>query len=90
MVTGAGTRIQVAAGRVAGYQGIRFGGFAYLAATGTRLPRVRIVVWHSGGEFDANLCEGDTFRVVGQTWRLDAIRGNGNGHSWHADLTRIT
>jgi Family of unknown function (DUF6406) len=87
-VPDAGTRIQVAAGRVTGYHGIRFGGFACVAATGTRSAWIRIVVRHPGGEFDANLREGNTFRVGGQAWRLDAIHGS--GHSWHADLTRVT
>lgn len=39
-------------------------------------------------EFDAELREGDTFRVAGQTWRLDAIHDA--GQFWHADLTRVT
>ncbi|MGE5288026.1 MAG: DUF6406 domain-containing protein [Micromonosporaceae bacterium] len=39
-------------------------------------------------EFDTDLREGDTFRVAGQTWRLDAIHDA--GHSWHADLTCVT
>jgi hypothetical protein len=82
------TEIQVAAGQVTGYNGIRFGGLAWAPATASRPARVRVAVRHPAGEFFADLREADTLRVAGLVWRLDAIHDY--GHSWRADLTLIS
>jgi hypothetical protein len=83
-----GSTIRVAAGRVTGYHGIRFGGFAGVPATGQHRAWMCISVRDNTGEFGADLREGDTINVAGQTWRLDKIR-NPSAANWHADLTRI-
>ncbi len=84
-----GDSIQVGKGVVSNTDdGVRLGGRYAFSATDRQPARVEIAVW------DANtkavhivMCEGETFDIAGQTWRLDKIHSEG-GRDWCADLTR--
>lgn len=81
-------QIHVAHGRATGCQGIRFGGMAHIPATADAPAWVRVAVRYENGELRADLREGDTLDLPGQTWRLDRIRAD--GRNWHASLTHLT
>jgi hypothetical protein len=83
----ADTQIPVAQGQVMGHQGTRFGGVCCVPATSSAPARVRVAVRHDGRELTAQLHEGDTLRLPGQTWRLVAIHAT--GYRWHATLVCI-
>jgi Family of unknown function (DUF6406) len=83
-----GIQIDVVEGQVTHHQGIRFAGSRSARPGGAGPATVSIVVWDAkSDEFSVSLEVGNTFKVAGQTWRLDAIHDDGRG--WYADLTRI-
>jgi hypothetical protein len=90
-VSDIGSRIQVGKGTVSRPgNGIRFAGSNVFPTTNSEPATAKISVWDedSGQEFDTRLCEGQTFEIAGQTWRLDKIHAEGQ-RRWYADLTRI-
>lgn len=84
-----GVQIQVSQGVVRRHKGISFGGSYAFPATGSEAARIEIAVWEEGAtESEVSLCEGDTFEIAGQKWRLDKIHNEGQ-RRWYADLTRV-
>ncbi len=80
--------IRVAHGRVIGHQGVRFGGIACVPAADGKPSSVRVAIRGHNGELLADLPEGATIQVAGQTWRLGRIHSD--GRSWHACLIRVS
>lgn len=50
--------------------------------------RVRVAVMDDAGERDHTLAPGDTFRLGGQTWRLDRVEG-AERPDWTVVLIRV-
>jgi len=80
------TEPHIAHGQVSSHQGTRFGGVCCIPATSSAPARVGIAVRHGTRELTAQLHEGDTLSLPGQTWRLEAIHAT--DMRWHATLTR--
>ena len=82
-----GAQIHVSQGQVAGYQGTRFGGVCCSPTTSNAPAEVVIAIRHGTRETTVHLHEGDTLRLPGQMWRLEAIHAI--GCHWHATLARL-
>ena len=68
--------------------GISFGGRYAFSATDSEPARVELAVWDEHTKaVHVDVCEGESFEIAGQTWRLDKIHNEGV-RRWYADLTR--
>ncbi len=83
-----GIQIDVVEGQVTHHHGISFAGSRSVAAWRCRTGHSEIACGTKRERrVQVSLEEGNTFKIAGQTWRLDAIHDDGRG--WYADLTRI-
>ena len=82
-----GAQVHVGQGQVASYQGTRFGGVCCSPAISSAPAQVVVAIRHCTREVTVKLREGDTVRLPGQIWRLQAIHAT--GCRWHATLARL-